>query len=129
MQTLLFYLGVAVLLAHELDAMSQAEWQLLFILRKQPNASARSLFVLIHIPLTVMLLWITHHKALSIQQWARHGIMLFLVIHMALHKRLESHHSYTFHSPLSKGLIYGCGMIGGVYCIIELFEQLLLLSL
>ena len=117
MQTLVFYAGLAILLAHELDAMSQSEWQLLFILRKLPDDTAKTLFVLLHIPLTIFLLWLTHHHTLLIQQWARSATMLFLIVHTALHARLSQHPKNTFHSLLSTGLIYGGGMIGTLYCL------------
>lgn len=115
MQNLLFYLGFATLMAHELDAMTQAEWRLLFVLRRLPEATAEMAFVLVHIPLVAGLLWLTNHEAPAIKQWSRVAIAAFLAIHAALHKRLDHHPLYSFDSALSVGLIYGGGVLGLLY--------------
>ena len=115
MQNLLFYLGFATLMAHELDAMTQAEWRLLFILRGLPEATAETAFVLLHIPLVAGLLWLTNHEVPEIKRWSRIAIAAFLAIHAALHKRLDHHPLYSFDSALSVGLIYGGGLLGLLY--------------
>lgn len=115
MQNLLFYLGFATLMAHELDAMTQAEWRLLFILRRLPNATAEVAFVLVHIPLVAGLLWLTNNEAPGVKRWSRIAIAAFLAIHAALHKRLDHHPLYSFDSALSMGLIYGGGLLGLLY--------------
>ncbi|MBE9158775.1 hypothetical protein IQ265_18330 [Nodosilinea sp. LEGE 06152] len=115
MQNLLFYLGFATLMAHELDAMTQAEWRLLFVLRRLPEATAETAFVLVHIPLVAGLLWLTNSEALGVRRWSRLAIAAFLVIHAALHKRLDHHPLYSFDSALSVGLIYGGGLLGLLY--------------
>ncbi|MEM6436662.1 MAG: DUF6713 family protein [Cyanobacteria bacterium P01_D01_bin.115] len=42
MNNLLFYLGFATLITHELDAMTQSEWRLLFILRNLSKKASYS---------------------------------------------------------------------------------------
>jgi len=59
MRNLLFQLGFSTLLAHELDAMTQAEWRLLFVLRRLPDLLAHNLFVTLHVPAVAILLWLT----------------------------------------------------------------------
>ncbi len=115
MQNLLFYLGFATLMAHELDAMTHAEWRLLFVLRRLPTAIAEPAFVLAHIPLVAGLLWLTHSAAPGVRQGSRMAIAAFLAIHAGLHKMLEHHPLYTFDTPLSLGLIYGGGLLGLLY--------------
>ncbi|WP_035991865.1 DUF6713 family protein [Leptolyngbya sp. KIOST-1] len=115
MQNLLFYLGFATLMAHELDAMTQAEWRLLFVLRRLPEATAETAFVLVHIPLVAGLLWLTNHEAPGVKHWSRIAIAAFLAIHAGLHKRLDHHPLYSFDSALSMGLIYGGGVLGLLY--------------
>ena len=115
MQNLLFYLGFATLIAHELDAMTQAEWRLLFILRDLPEPTARVVFVLGHIPLVAGLLWLAHSEVTRVKYWSRIAIAAFLAIHAGLHKFLDHHPLYTFHSALSLGLIYGGGVLGLLY--------------
>lgn len=115
MQNLLFYLGFATLIAHELDAMTQAEWRLLLILRDLPEPTAEVAFVLGHIPLVAGLLWLAHSEATRVKYGSRLAIAAFLAIHAGLHKHLDHHPFYTFDSALSRGLIYGGGIIGLLY--------------
>lgn len=50
MQTIVYYLGVCLLIVHEMDAVMFAEWRLLFGLRDLPDASAYPAFLLLHVP-------------------------------------------------------------------------------
>ncbi|MGB3638819.1 MAG: DUF6713 family protein [Rivularia sp. (in: cyanobacteria)] len=115
MKNLLFYLGFATLITHELDAMTQSEWKLLFILRSLPEETASSAFVILHVPLITALLWLTNNESQLIKNWSRIAFAAFLVIHSGLHKLLENNPNYTFNSTLSLGLIYGGGLLGLLY--------------
>ena len=117
MKYLLFYLGFATLITHELDAMTQLEWRLLFILRSLPEQIASLTFVIVHIPLIAALMWLTNHESPRIQHWSRIAVATFLMVHAGLHKLLEHHPDYTFNSLLSLGLIYGGGLLGFLYWI------------
>lgn len=117
MKNLLFYLGFATILTHELDAMTQSEWKLLFILKNLPEQIAPSVFVVIHIPLIAALLWLTNNESQFIKNWSRIALATFLIIHSGLHKLLENNPNYTFNSLLSLALIYGGGLLGLLYLI------------
>ena len=117
MKNLLFYLCFATIITHELDAMTQSEWKLLFILRSLPEETASLAFVVIHIPLIAALLWLTNNEYQPIKNWSRIALAAFLVIHSGLHKLLEKNPNYTFNSSLSLGLIYGGGLLGLLYLI------------
>lgn len=108
----LFYLGFATLATHELDAMTQSEWRLLYLLRDLPDPLARDLFVLLHVPLLALLLWLTFHPQARIRDGSRLALSGFLVVHVGLHLSLQAHPAYSFFSPLSLGLIYGGGLLG-----------------
>ncbi|MGD1912535.1 MAG: DUF6713 family protein [Rivularia sp. (in: cyanobacteria)] len=118
MKNLIFNLGFATILTHELDAMTQSEWKLLFILRNLPEETASVAFVVLHVPLIAALLWLTNNELKPIKNWSRIGLAAFLVIHSGLHKLLEDSPNYTFNSTLSLGLIYGGGLIGLLYLIL-----------
>ncbi|MEM9947053.1 MAG: DUF6713 family protein [Cyanobacteria bacterium P01_D01_bin.36] len=105
-------MGLATLLTHELDAMTHQEWQLLFILRKLPESLAKQLFVILHIPLISILLWLINNESMIVEQWAKIAISLFLIVHTGLHHRLRNHRRDTFHSLLSTTLIYISGVLG-----------------
>lgn len=118
MKNLLFNLGFATILTHELDAMTQSEWKLLFILKNLPEQTASVAFVLLHIPLITVLLWLTNNESEVVNNWSRIALAVFLVIHSGLHKLLENNPNYTFNSTLSLGLIYGGGLLGLLYLIL-----------
>ncbi len=117
MNNLLFYLEFSTLVTHELDAITQSEWRLLFILRQLPEHLAVSVFVALHVPLLTLLFWLTFHESQPVRYGSRLMLSAFLIIHAGIHKRLEHHLAYTFTSPLSFGLIYGAGLLGLAYVI------------
>lgn len=115
---LLFFIGLSLLLCHELDAVAQAEWRLLPVLRTLPDASAYPLFVWLHVPLFALLLWWTGSTSVPVRRRAQLGVDAFLVIHAGLHTALRSHDDYTFHSALSLGCIYGAAVIGAAHALL-----------
>lgn len=112
LKTWLFYLGFATLATHELDAMTQSEWRVLWLLRELPDPLARELFVLLHVPLLALLLWLTFHSQSRIRDGSRLALAGFLVVHVGLHLGSQGHPAYSFFSPLSLGLIHGGGLLG-----------------
>ena len=115
---LLFFTGLSLLLCHELDAVAQAEWRLLPVLRTLNDASAYPIFVWLHVPLFALLLWWTGSTSLPVRRRAQLGVDAFLVIHAGLHTALHSHEDYTFHSTLSTHCIYGAALIGAVHALL-----------
>jgi hypothetical protein len=115
MNNFLFLLGLSTLIAHELDAMAQSEWRLLYGLRHLPDSLAASAFVALHVPLMAGILWLTTHPSDAIRERSRLAMSIFLVVHAGLHQQLADHPAYTFTSPLSIGLIYGAGLLGLAY--------------
>ena len=103
------------MLAHELDAVTQSEWKLLFVLRHLSDLLARNLFVTLHVPAVAILLWLTQHPSKVVREWSRTGLASFMVIHAGLHWNLRNHPLNTFTSPLSLSLIYGAGLLGFIY--------------
>ncbi len=102
-----FQLLFAMFVAHELDAVAQREWRLLYVLRAMPETLAQDVFVLIHVPLLVLLVWLGWHPRLAVREWSRLAMAAFMVVHAGLHWRLSESPLYTFHSPTSVFLIFG----------------------
>jgi len=117
MKNLLFNLGLATLFTHELDAVTQAEWHLLYILRDLPEKIAATTFVILHVPLFALIFWLGFNEKPNIRDWSRVIFATFLIIHAGLHKALENHPLYNFNSPMSQGLIFGAGLLGFIYLI------------
>ena len=110
-----FLLGLGFIASHELDAVTQHEWRLLYVLRSLPEAVAANSFVALHVPLFALLVWLTHHPMPRLRDGSRMALMVFLIIHVGLHLRLSGHALYTFHSLLSQLLIFGAGLCGALY--------------
>ncbi len=121
MKNFVFNLGLATLFTHELDAVTQAEWRLLYILRDMPEEAAAKTFVVIHVPLFAVIFWLVFNTNPSIREWSKITLAAFFMIHAVLHKLLENHPLYTFNSPMSQGLIFGAGLLGLLYLITAYF--------
>jgi hypothetical protein len=110
-ENLLFLLGLALLFSHELDAVRQREWRLLFILRHMPEQTAAPAFIAIHVPFFLVLLVATEASS-AWGFWSRAAICAFLVIHAGLHWALRHRTECNFNSGWSRALIYGAAVIG-----------------
>ncbi len=103
----LYYIGLACLFTHELDAVTHSEWRLLFGLRSLPDSTAAPAFVALHVPLFFLALWLSHHQVQRVREGTRLAIAGFMIVHAALHFALSSSPQYTFHGTLSNVLIFG----------------------
>lgn len=102
---------LAMLMTHELDAVAQSEWRLLYVLRDLPPAQGQFWFVLLHVPLFAALLAMMRHANVSVRDRTEQALAIFAVIHAGLHFRLSADPLYTFHSLLSQSLIYGAAVL------------------
>ena len=118
MKNALFLTGFGFLATHELDAVTQSEWRLLYVLRALPEALARDWFVALHVPLFAVLVWLCHHPRSALRAGSRMALAAFLVVHVGLHLRLQAHPLYHFHGALSQALIFGAGVCGALYLLL-----------
>jgi hypothetical protein len=128
MAAALYFLGLACLFTHELDAVTHAEWRLFFILRTMPAASASSLFVALHVPLFFGILWLSSHRRVVVRRSARLVVAAFLVVHAALHFGFSSNPQYEFHGALSRVLILAAAACGMAYLVFQWPAEWLALS-
>lgn len=112
---ILFYLGFALLVCHELDAVAQAEWRILPVLENMGEEQAYQVFVVLHIPLFAILMWLTASRSRRIQLTTQLIIDVFMVAHAGLHLLFVSNDQYSFHSTLSETLIFGAGVVGFIH--------------
>jgi hypothetical protein len=99
------------LFSHELDAVRQHEWRLLFVLRHMPEHTAARAFIAIHVPLFFVLLLAVGASG-EVSFWSRAAISTFLIVHAGLHWSLRHRAECDFNSGLSRGLIYGAAFVG-----------------
>jgi CubicO group peptidase (beta-lactamase class C family) len=112
MPTILYYLGISALFTHELDAVINMEWRLLYHLRTLPDVTASSLFIALHFPFFFLFLFLSHHKATLIKERFRLAVCIFLVVHGILHFRLSNEPLYSFEGFLSNTYIAGASLLG-----------------
>lgn len=118
MKNALFLLGFGFLASHELDAVTQSEWRLLYVLRGLSDELAESAFVALHVPLFALIVWLCHHPRPRLREGSRLALAAFLVIHVGLHLRLRGDALYRFHDGLSQALIFGGGLCGLLYLLL-----------
>lgn len=124
MRSLTYYLTVTTLLTHELDAVKHSEWELLYVLRDLSTATAYTAFVLLHIPLIALILWLSHHRNATLQSAFRLLLAVFAIVHALIHLGLEGTASYPFEGWLADSLIFGAAAFGAAYCALLLVARL-----
>jgi hypothetical protein len=117
-ENLLFTLGLALLFSHELDAVRQHEWRLLFVLRHMPEDTAAQAFIAIHVPFFFLILLAVGASG-EVGFWSRAVISAFLVVHAGLHWSLRDRPKCNFNSGLSRGLIYGAAFVGVLHILVS----------
>jgi len=118
MAVALYYLGLACLFTHELDAVTHSEWRLLFLMRSMPDDTAAPLFVGLHVPLFFLILWLSHFPREVVRKTTRVVIAAFLPIHAVLHFSLSANPAYEFHGALSQALILSAAACGAAYLVV-----------
>ena len=109
---LLFWLNLALLLAHELDAVRRQEWRMFAFLNRLDDERAHQLFVLLHVPLFIVVFWFLSGLDRPVYFWFQLVIDIFLVIHWGLHLLFRNHPANVFTKPFSTRLIAGMALLG-----------------
>ena len=115
MPVIVYYLGLAALCTHEMDAVMRSEWRLLYVLRDLDDTLAYTWFVGLHLPLFFLFFWLSHHGNVRLREGFRVLVAAFLAVHAGLHFRLSGSPDYLFEGWLSNGLIFFAGACGLVY--------------
>ncbi len=123
MKSVVFYLGLALLFTHELDAMPNHEWRVLPLLGSLSDPVARDAFVIAHIPIFAVVIACVASLNTRTRSIARNTASGFLVVHALLHLAFSGHADYEFGSLLSSILIYGAGICGVLYFVVGWSEK------
>lgn len=115
---LIFYFGVSLLLIHELDAVKKHEWRIFPGLSNLKDDLSYHLFVALHIPLFIVLLWFIGHRSENVRYWFQIAIDGFLVIHFGLHLFFKSHNKYEFNQLFSKIIINLMALTGFIHILL-----------
>ena len=105
-----FFLGLALLLVHEMDAVRLGEWRIP-LLRSLRDAAGYVAFAALHVPIYALLL-----AGLFGDGGASGALIVgmdaFFVVHVALHVVFRNHPENRFGSAFSWFLIAGAGACG-----------------
>jgi hypothetical protein len=119
MKDIAFYLGIAALFTHELDAVPNHEWRGMPWLRALPDETALVVFVAAHVPFFAVLIALIASSNPRTRSLSRLGVAVFLLVHGLLHALSMGQPTYEFSSTLSNLLIFGGAAFGGVYLALE----------
>ena len=109
MTTTLYFLTLALLTTHEIDAVKRHEWRLLPGLSRLNDEDGFNWFTALHVPLFFLIFYFSDTLGF------RSGLAIFALAHGVVHWLLRTHPLYEFHNWLSKSLIFGAALSGAVY--------------
>ncbi len=119
LQNSIFFLGLATLFTHELDAMLNHEWRVLPLLSRLPDNTGKQVFLYAHIPLFAVLIALVSSRNRRMRLRAMAAISAFLVVHGILHLLFSTSPAYEFTSSSSIILIYGGAGFGAIYLMLR----------
>jgi hypothetical protein len=123
MKSAAFYLAMAFLFTHEIDAVPNHEWRDLPLLAALPDATAMAVFITAHVPLFAVLVALVASTSPRTRSLSRLGIAVFLIVHGLLHLLSMGRATYEFGSALSNLLIFGGSTFGVLYLILAARER------
>lgn len=111
---LLFFLGLSLLLTHEMDAIRRREWRIFPLTARLGDRAGYLVFTAAHVPLYVLLLWALGPADAAVRSGTILALDLFCIVHVGLHIAFRKHPAYEFRGPFSWGLIAGAGLFGAL---------------
>lgn len=107
-----FYLGLAFILMHEMDAVRCREWRIFPGLHLLSDKAGFLVFILAHIPLFYFLF--AGLLGPDDPAGLMYGLDLFFIIHLGLHMLFLLHPKNEFRDPISWSIILGAALFGGL---------------
>ena len=120
MSGMLFDLALALLVAHELDAVHRHEWRMFPLLRRLDDRLGYAVFLLLHVPLVAVILWLATAPPPGWGGPFRIAFGAFCVLHVGLHRLYASHPANEFGGALSRSLIWATGLAGAALVAVEM---------
>lgn len=106
-----FFLGVAFILTHEMDAIRCREWAIFPLLSRLDDQAGFVVFTAVHVPLYLLFFWGVYGPSGLNSAFIR-GFDIFLIIHALLHVLFLRHPQNQFTSRLSWIIILGAAVSG-----------------
>jgi hypothetical protein len=118
-----FYLGIALLFTHELDAMPNHEWRMIPVLGSFSDPSGQTIFLLAHVPLFAVAIAFIASLNPNTRAMARAIASGFLIAHAVAHILFSGQSAYEFTSVISASLIYGAALCGIAYFFLQKLDN------
>lgn len=107
---LFFFLGLSLLLMHEMDAIRCREWRIFPGMSMLSDRVGQIVFIFVHIPLFYFILWqLANSQNIEKFIW---GFSLFMIIHLGLHILFLKNRNNEFKDWISWTIIIGVGLCG-----------------
>lgn len=105
-----FYLGLSLLIMHEMDAIRCKEWRIFPGLSMLSDKVGHIIFIFAHVPLFYFVFWkLTHCQ--NIEAFI-YGFNIFMIVHLGLHILFLKHKNNEFKDWISWSIIMGAGLCG-----------------
>ena len=105
-----FYLGLSLLIMHEMDAIRCKEWRIFPGLSMLSDKVGHIVFLFAHVPLFYFILWKLTYSD-NIEAFI-YGFNIFLIVHLSLHILFLKHKNNEFKDWISWIIIIGAGLCG-----------------
>lgn len=107
--SLFFFVALAFMLTHEMDAVKQREWRIFPLTSRLDDRWGYRVFTAVHVPLYLLLFWALFTPD-GLNQPLMRGLDFFFVVHLGLHLLFLRHPKNEFKSTLSWILIVGAAL-------------------
>jgi hypothetical protein len=109
-----FFVALAFMLTHEMDAIKRREWRIFPLTSRLDDDRGYRVFTAVHVPLYLLLFWALFTPD-GLNQGVMRGLALFFVVHLGLHLLFLRHPRNEFKSALSWILIVGAALAGALH--------------
>ena len=114
---LLFYINLALLITHELDAIQCHEWRMFPFIWRLNDESAYRVFILLHVPLLALIFWLISRPDVHLNFWFQVSLDVFFMLHFCLHKLLQNHDKNGFTTSFSRAIIFLVAFFGLIHLV------------
>ena len=114
---LLFFVNIALLISHEMDAIRCKEWGMFIVLKDMKENTAYLIFSIVHIPLYIGLIYLIAYSSANTINIFSICIDIFLVFHWVIHYLFRNKQQNYFKSLYSLVIINSMGIISLVQII------------
>lgn len=105
-----FYLGLSLIVMHEMDAIRCKEWRIFPGLSMLSDKIGHIVFLFLHIPLFYFVFW-KLSQSQDVEAFI-YGFNIFMIVHLALHILFLKHKNNEFKDWISWSIIIGAGLCG-----------------